>query len=327
MKKVLITTIPFGNPEPKPLEMLKNAGIEFTINPFNRKITDNDLKEIISEYDGLIAGTELISKEVIDLAPHLKIIARVGVGTDGVDLNYARKKGIKVTYTPDAPGPAIAELTVGFMYSLLRSTHVSNLDIRKGKWNRSIGRSFSDMTIGVIGAGRVGSRVIDLISKIGCKNLLVSDIYHNESLREKYGFEWASNKKVYSESDIITFHIPLTADAKDMVRKDELLRMKKDAFLINTARGGIVNEQDLYDVMQSGHIAGAAIDVFDKEPYSGPLIDIDRCLLTPHIGSASRECRAKMELESVQEIIRFFKNEELLSPVPEAEYLLQKQEE
>ena len=326
MIKVLITTIPFGNPEPKPLEMLKNAGIEFTINPFNRKITDTDLKEIISEYDGLIAGTELISKEVIDLAPRLKIIARVGVGTDGVDLNYAREKDIKVTYTPDAPGPAIAELAVGFMYSLLRSTHVSNLDIRKGKWNRSIGRSFSDMTIGVIGAGRIGSRVIDLISKIGCKNLLVSDIYHNESLRDKYGFEWASNEKVFSESDIITFHVPLTADAKGMVKKDELLRMKKDAFLINTARGGIVDEQDLYDVMQGGHIAGAAIDVFDKEPYSGPLIDIDRCLLTPHIGSASRECRAKMELESVQEIIRFFKNEELLSPVPEAEYLLQKQE-
>lgn len=326
MKKVLITTIPFGNPEPKPLEMLRNAGIEYTINPYKRKITEADLKEIIFEYDGLIAGTELISKEVIDLAPRLKIIARVGVGTDGVDLNYARKKNIKVTYTPDAPGPAIAELAVGFMYSLLRSTHVSNLEIRKGKWNRSIGRSFSDMTIGVIGAGRVGSRVIDLISKIGCKNLLVSDIYHNESLREKYGFEWASNEKVFSESDIITFHVPLTADAKGMVKKDELLTMKKDAFLINTARGGIVNEYDLYEVMQDGHIAGAAIDVFDQEPYCGPLIDIDRCLLTPHIGSASRECRAKMELESVEEIIRFFNNKELLSPVPEAEYILQNQE-
>ena len=117
------------------------------------------------------------------------------------------------------------------MYSLLRSTHVSNLDIRKGKWNRSIGRSFSDMTIGVIGAGRVGTRVIDLITKIGCKNLLVSDIYHNESLRDKYGFEWASKEKVFSESDIITFHVPLTADAKGMVKKDELLRMKKDAFI------------------------------------------------------------------------------------------------
>lgn len=324
--KVLITTIPFGNPEPKSLEMLENAGIDYTINPYNRKITEDDLKEIIHDYDGLIAGTETISKEVIDLAPRLKIIARVGVGTDGVDLNYAREKDIKVTYTPDAPGPAIAELTVGFMYSLLRSTHVSNLDIRKGKWNRSIGRSFSDMTIGVIGAGRVGTRVIDLITKIGCKNLLVSDIYHNESLRDKYGFEWASKEKVFSESDIITFHVPLTADAKGMVKKDELLGMKKDAFIINTSRGGIVNEQDLYDVMQDGHIAGAAIDVFDKEPYFGPLIDIDRCLLTPHIGSASRECRAKMELESVQEIIRFFKNEELLSLVPESEYLLQKQE-
>lgn len=324
MKKVLITTIPFSDPEPKPLQMLKNAGIEYTINPFNRKITEDDLKKIISEYDGLIAGTETISKEVIDLGTKLKIIARVGVGTDGVDLNYAKDKNIKVTYTPDAPGPAIAELTVGFMYSLLRSTHSSNIQIREGKWNRSIGRSFSDMTIGVIGAGRIGSKVIDLIHKIGCKNLIVSDVYHNENLREQYGFEWATKQEVFKQADIITFHVPLTADANGMVKKEQLLSMKADVLIINTARGGIIDENDLYDVMQAGHIGGVAIDVFEEEPYSGPLINIDRCLLTPHIGSASRECRAKMELESVQDIIRFFSNQELLSPVPEAEYLLQK---
>ena len=324
MTKVLITTIPFGDPEPKSLEMLKNAGIDYTINPFNRKITETDLKEIISDYDGLIAGTETISKQVIDLAPKLKIIARVGVGTDGVDLNYAKNKDIKITYTPDAPGPAIAELAIGFMYSLLRSTHTANLQIRDGKWNRSIGRSFSDMTIGVIGAGRVGSKVIDLINKIGCKKLLVSDVYHNETLREHYGFEWASKETVFNESDIITFHVPLTADARGMVKTEQLLSMKEDVLIINTARGGIIDENDLYSVMQTGHIGGVAIDVFDQEPYTGPLINIDRCLLTPHIGSASRECRAKMELESAEDIIRFFKNEELLSPVPESEYFLQK---
>lgn len=260
----------------------------------------------------------------MDQAPNLKIIARVGVGTDGIDLNYAKNKNIKITYTPDAPGPAIAELAIGFMYSLLRSTHTANLQIRDGKWNRSIGRSFSDMTIGVIGAGRVGSKVIDLINKIGCKELLVSDIYHNEILKEQYGFEWASKERVFQEADIITFHVPLTADAKGMVKKEQLLLMKEDVLLINTARGGIIDEDDLYSVMQTGHIGGAAIDVFDQEPYAGPLINIDRCLLTPHVGSASRDCRAKMELESVEDIIRFFNNEELLSPVPESEYLLQK---
>lgn len=324
MTKVLITTIPFGDPNPNSLEALNKAGINYTINPFNRKITESDLKEIISEYDGLIAGTETISKEVLDQAPNLKIIARVGVGTDGVDLNYAKSKNIKITYTPDAPGPAIAELAIGFMYSLLRSTHSANLQIRDGKWNRSIGRSFSDMTIGIIGAGRVGSKVIDLVNKIGCKELLVSDIYHNEILKEQYGFEWATKERVFQEADIITFHVPLTADAKGMVKKEQLLLMKEDVLLINTARGGIIDEDDLYSVMQTGHIGGVAIDVFDQEPYAGPLINIDRCLLTPHIGSASRDCRAKMELESVEDIIRFFNNQELLSPVPESEYLLQK---
>lgn len=324
MPKILITTIPFGDPESLPLRMLKEAGIEYTINPFERKINENDLKEIISEYDGIIAGTEKISKDVIDLAPDLKIIARVGVGTDGVDLNYARNKNIKVTYTPDAPGPAIAELTIGFMYSLLRSTHTANLLMRSGKWERSIGRSFSDMTIGVVGAGRVGSKVIELISKIGCKSLLVSDVYHNEALRDAYDFKWSSNDRLFKECDVITFHIPLNANARNMVKKEQLLSMKSDILLINTARGGIINENDLFDVMQTGHIGGAAIDVFEQEPYSGPLTKIDRCLLTPHIGSASRECRAKMELESVEEIIRFFQKKELLSLVPESEYLLQK---
>jgi D-3-phosphoglycerate dehydrogenase len=324
MIKVLITTIPFGDPQPRPLEALKNADIEYTINPYNRKITESDLIEIISDYDGLIAGTDTISKQVIDLASKLKIIARVGVGTDGIDLNYAKDKNIKISYTPDAPGPAIAELAIGFMFSLLRSTHSANLQIRDGRWSRSIGRSFSDMTIGVIGAGRVGSKVIDLINKIGCKKLLVSDVYHNKTLKDHYEFEWASKERVFKESDIITFHVPLTAEAKGMVQKEQLLSMKEDVLIINTARGGIIDEDDLYSVMQTGHIGGVAIDVFDQEPYAGPLINIDRCLLTPHIGSASRDCRAKMELESVEDIIRFFNNEELLSPVPESEYLLQK---
>ena len=324
MPKVLITTIPFGDPEPMPLKMLEDAGIKYTINPFNRKITEKDLIDIISEYDGLIAGTERISKDVINLASNLKMIARVGVGTDGVDLNYAKSKNIKVSYTPDAPGPAIAELTVGFMYSLLRSTHTANLLMRSGIWQRSIGRSFSEMTIGIIGAGRVGSKVIDLISKIGCSKLLVSDIYHNETLRDQYGFDWAAKEKIFEEADIISFHVPLTADAKGMVKKNQLLAMKKDVLIINTARGGIIDEEDLYEVMQSGHIGGVAIDVFDEEPYTGPLINIDRCLLTPHIGSASKECRAKMEMEATEEIIRFFQHKELLSPVPETEYLLQK---
>lgn len=325
MPKVLITTIPFGNPDPKPLKMLEDAEIEYTINPYNKKITEKDLIEIIADYDGLIAGTERISKNVMGIASNLKIIARVGVGTDNVDLNYAKDNNIMVSYTPDAPGPAIAELTIGFMYSLLRSTHTANLLIRRGKWQRSIGRSFSEMTIGIIGAGRVGSKVIELISKIGCSKLLVCDIHHNEILRDQHGFEWATKEKIFTEADIISFHVPLTGDAKGMVKRDQLLSMKKDVLIINTARGGIIDEDDLYEVMKSGHIGGAAIDVYDQEPYEGSLMDIDRCLLTPHIGSASRECRAKMEMEATEEIIRFFQCKELLSPVTETEYLPQKQ--
>ena len=160
MAKILITTIPFGEKNRLPFELLENAGIEYLINPFNKKITENQLAEIIMSFDAIIAGTEPITEKVMERASNLKLISRVGIGLDSVDLLAAQKRGIKVSYTPDAPAPAVAELTLGLMLTLLRSVHVSNSQMHQGLWYRYYGRRLEEVTVGIIGMGRIGTRVL-----------------------------------------------------------------------------------------------------------------------------------------------------------------------
>lgn len=325
MSKVLITTVPFGVKNRLPIEMLEDSNIEYTINPFNKKITEDQLVEIVTDFDVIIAGTEPITARVMDKANNLKLISRVGIGLDSVDLLAAKERGIEVTYTPDAPAPAVAELTLGLMLSLLRSVHVSNSKMHDGEWHRFFGRRLAEVTIGVIGVGRIGSRVLNRTKGFGTPRILVNDVMPNLELDRKFKLEWVSRERIYKEADIISIHLPLTHKTKNMILKKHLLEMKKDAIIINTARGGIINEQDLYEVMKSGHLSGAAIDVFEKEPYDGPLREIERCILTSHMGSMSIDCRTRMEIEATEEAVRFLTNKSLKSVVPNDEYEIQRE--
>ena len=176
MLKVLITTVPFGDKSRLPLDFLKKSNIEYLINPLNKKLTEDELAEMVTDFDAIIAGTEKISEKVMNKATKLKHISRVGIGLDSVDLLAAEKKGIKVSYTPDAPAPAVSELTIGLMLSLLRSIHIANSKIHNGEWHRFFGRRLSNVTIGVIGAGRIGVGVIQHLQGIGSKKILVNDI-------------------------------------------------------------------------------------------------------------------------------------------------------
>jgi len=323
--KVLITTVPFGEKNRKPLDLLESNGIEYVINPLNKKLTEDELMELIPSFDIIIAGTEKISDKVMERAGNLKMISRVGIGLDSVDLLAAEKRDIQVSYTPDAPAPAVAELTIGMMLTLLRSVHVSNSQMHLGKWHRFFGRRLSEVTIGIIGIGRIGKGVLEHLQGFGNPKILVNDISIEDDIIKKFNVEWSSKEKIYKHSDIVTLHLPLTGQTKDMIKKDHLLSMKTDAIIINTSRGGIINESDLYEVMQSGHLSGAAIDVFDNEPYNGDLKDIERCLLTAHMGSMSVDCRARMEIEATEEVVRFLTDKTLKGLVPEEEYEVQRQ--
>ena len=306
-----------------PLDLLENAGIEFLINPYNKKITEDQLADIVTDFDVIIAGTEPITEKVMKCASNLKLISRVGIGLDSVDLLAAQKRGIKVSYTPDAPAPAVAELTLGIMLSLLRSLHVSNAQMHQGQWYRHFGRRLKEVTVGIIGVGRIGTRVLRLMKGFGTSKILVNDIMPDRELDTEFKLEWTSKENIYKKADIISLHIPLTCLTKNLIRKEDLLKMRPDAVLINTSRGGIINEVDLYEVLKSGHLSGAAIDVFEREPYEGPLREVERCLLTAHMGSMSVDCRTRMEIESTEEAIRFLTGKALESEVPQEEYDVQ----
>jgi D-3-phosphoglycerate dehydrogenase / 2-oxoglutarate reductase len=323
--KALITTVPFGDKNRLPLELLENAGIEYLINPLGKKLNEQELADMIVNFDVVIAGTEPITDYVMQQAAKLKMISRVGIGLDSVDLISAKRRGVVVSYTPDAPAPAVAELTVGLMLSLLRSIHVSNLHMHTGHWHRYFGHRLSESVVGIIGAGRIGKRVIQHLSGFQCKRIMVNDLHPDIELDGSVSVEWYDKEAIYREADIISLHLPLTAKTKNLIRKDQLEMMKPDALLINTSRGGIINEDDLYQVMRTGWLSGAAIDVFVEEPYNGKLLEIDRCLLTAHMGSMSVDCRTQMEIEATEEAIRFLTGAQLESVVPREEYDVQLQ--
>jgi len=320
MKKVLITTVPFGDIDPMPFKSLEEAGVNFEINPLGKKLTENELADMVTDYDAIIAGTEPITDKVMSKASKLKLISRVGIGLDSVDLTAARNRNILVSYTPDAPSKAVSDLTIGFMLSLLRGVHVANLKMHKGEWGRVLGRRLGEVTVGLIGVGRIGTGVLGRLQGFGCKRIIVNDIEPKHHLETAFGLEWVDKNTIYKEADVISLHVPLTKETKNLIGRSELEMMRPDALLINTARGGIISENDLYEILKEGHLGGAAIDVFEQEPYSGPLCEIEKCLLTSHMGSMSIDCRIRMEIEATEEVVRFAKGQVLRGLVPEEEY-------
>jgi D-3-phosphoglycerate dehydrogenase len=323
MARVLITTVPFAEHNRLPLDLLESIGADYTINPVGRRLREDELSEMASDTEILIAGTEPITARVMDAAPQLKLISRVGIGLDSVDLLAARDRGIAVSYTPEAPAPAVAELAIGLMLTLLRHTHVANLSMHRGEWHRYMGRRIPEVTIGIIGTGRIGSRVLRRLVPFGSPRILVNDLEPKPNLVPELRLEWVGKDTIYREADVISLHLPMTEQTRNMIRREHLLQMKSDALLINTSRGGIVNEADLFNVMTDGHLGGAAIDVFTDEPYAGPLGQIERCMLTSHMGSMSVDCRTRMEIEATEEAVRFLRGLPMECNVPEDEYATQ----
>ena len=324
MHKVLITTVPFGALDPTPISLLEKKGISYVINPLGRKLTPEELAPMAKDFDAIIAGTEEINKEVLESACQLKFISRVGVGLDSVDLAFAKKKGISVSYTANAPTAAVAELTIGFIFTLLRNVQRANINMHAGKWNRYFGRRITNVCIGIIGCGRIGRQVVGHLLALGASDILIHDIDTISGYEHIESIKFVDKETIFRESDVLSLHLPLTTDTKNLIGYKELMQMKANAILINTARGGIVNERDLSRVFRENHLSGAAIDVFEREPYRGELSGFEQCLLTSHMGSMSLDCRARMEIEATEEVIRFFEGKQLLGSVPIEEYENQK---
>jgi len=288
-----------------------------------RKMTEAELINALGQSAALVAGTETISRKVFEACPTLRHISRVGVGLDSVDLCEARRRNISVSYTPEAPAPAVAELTIGLMIALLRKIDQANVLMHQGQWKRFMGRRISEITLGIIGTGRIGGRVLRRWRGFGTPRILVNDLLADQSLNKavpELKLEWVEKEVIYREADLLSIHLPLTLRTRNLIGERELAKFKKDSLLINTSRGGIVDEKALWEALHDGPLAAAAIDVFEKEPYDGPLKDLPNCLLTSHMGSMSSDCRTRMEVEATEEAIRFILGKPLLSPVPPEEY-------
>lgn len=328
MPKIFISTAPFGEIDQTPVQLLEKSGLEYTINPLGRKLRPEEIGEMAQDCDGLIAGTEKIDL-VLQTANKLKIIARVGIGLDSVPLAKCKKQGITLTYTPDAVTMAVVEFTIGLMVSGPRYVVQADRQLRHGEWHRLQGKRLGESVIGLIGFGRIGSNVARLLAEFQPREILINDLKDKspilEQLRQdkQLKIRQVSKEEIYQRADIISLHVPLSPKTRNLICEETIQQFREDAFLLNTARGGIVNENSLYQALQQKRIAGAAVDVFDKEPYSGPLIELDNVILTQHMGSCSYDCRREMEVQAAEEIIRFFQGQALQNEVPEEEYMYQ----
>jgi len=323
--RVLVTTHPFGEIDRDPIDLLENAGIPYTLNPYHRRLREEELAQMIAPYEALIAGTEPITESVLAKADNLRVIARVGIGLDSVALAAARKRGIAVTYTPSAPSLAVAELTVAQMLALLRKTMTADREIRDGVWRRRIGRRLGHLTVGIIGVGRIGRLVIGHL-KGWSPRILANDLRRDLEFSRLSGCVWTDADTIYRDADVISLHVPLTPRTRGMVGERELAMMKPDAILINTARGELIDEPALVAALRKRPLFSAALDVFAEEPYTGELATLDNCILSAHMGSATRDCRFRMELEAAQEVVRYFKGEPFAVPVPDDEYASQSED-
>lgn len=308
--KIFVSTHPFSSTSPIPQQLIDENNFNLSVNEHGRKITSEELAQDIKDADILIAGTEKITEDVFKNAPNLKLISRVGIGLDGIDFELCKKYDVKVAYTPDAPTMAVAELCVGLILDLGRKIAFTDKNIKDGIWNRHMGMLLYGKTVGILGMGRIGKSLIHLLSTFNVK-FKVYDIDPDLAFARLYNVDLVSKKELLASSDVVSVNVPLKNDTKDFIASYELTQMKKNAILINTARGGIVNEKDLYEALKNNIIAGAAIDVFEVEPYKENLTKLDNALLTCHMGASTIDSRTDMEVQAIEEAVRF-KNKTLL---------------
>ncbi len=312
--KVFVSTHPFSSTSKEPMKLLQENNFDVKLNPFEHKMTSQELAKEIKDSEILIAGTEKITEEVFQNAPKLKLISRVGIGLDGIDFELCKKYGVRVAYTPDAPTMAVAELCVAMILDLARQITITDKNIRVGVWKRHMGTLLYGKTIGIFGMGRIGKSLVHLLSSFNVK-FLVHDINPDIAFGRLYNINFVSKEEVLKNSDVISVNIPLKKDTLDYITSKELSLMEPHTIVINTARGGIINENNLYDALKEKIIAGAAVDVFEEEPYSGKLIELENCLLTCHMGASTIDSRTDMEVQAVQEAIRFKNNQTLKNEV------------
>ncbi len=305
--KILITPSSFGECGSEPLELLENADLDVQLNPRKRRLTSDEVIALGSDCVGILAGLECLDDATLEQFSNLLVISRLGSGVDNIDLAAAERRGIVVRNTPYGPTRAVAELTLGLALALLRHIPMADRNLRQGVWRKEIGQLLQGRILGVLGLGRIGREVAHLMLAMGCQ-VLGHDLVPDN--------EWATANKVrlvtfpelLADSEILCIHVSVPADIPSVIGEPELAAMRHGALLINMARGGVVDEHALHEALENGALAGAALDVFRQEPYTGPLTRLDNVILTPHLGSYARDAKLAMEIEAVNNLLQVLGN-------------------
>ena len=302
MKKILISD-PLSN---KGLELLgKVKNVKYDIKP---GLSPEELGKIIPEYDAIIVRSETkLGSKIIEAAARLKVIGRAGIGLDNVDLPAATKKGIVVMNTPQENAIAAAEHTLAMMFSISRKIPQATAMLKAGKWEKKkfMGVEIYNKVFGIVGIGVIGTIVADRAKALKMK-VIAYDPYISKEAAEKKGIDLVSFDDVLERSDFISVHTPLTDETRNLINKNAFRKMKRGVIIINCARGGIINEKDLYDAIKEGKVAGAALDVFEKEPAVGnPLLELDEVIATPHLGASTGEAQENVAVAIVQQVVDF----------------------
>jgi D-3-phosphoglycerate dehydrogenase len=302
MSVVAISTSSFGKESARPLELLRAAGFEVRPNPTGRTLTSEEAKEHLQGVVGLVAGTEKLTRDVLTACPQLRCISRVGVGIDGVDLAAARELGVTVVNTPEAHVDAVAELTLAGLLAALRAIPRSDASIRGGGFEKPMGRLLRGKSVGFLGFGRVARALAALLAPFGGERWAYDPV-KDEATAAQLGVRYGSLEEVLAASDVVSLHLPYSKAAHNLIGAAELAQLKDDAILVNTARGGLVDEAALLAHLAAHPRAAAYLDCFEKEPYQGPLAQVKNAVLTAHVGSYAREARIRMEVDAVENLL------------------------
>jgi D-3-phosphoglycerate dehydrogenase / 2-oxoglutarate reductase len=289
--------------ESEAIEMMRSAGI--TVDA-KFEITPEDLMKELPAYDGAVVRSRTkIRQPLIDVCPNLKVIVRGGVGLDTIDADYARSKGISVMNTPKASSASVAELAIGFMFSLARSLYKTTSTMKAEKWEKKSfeGDELSGKTLGLLGVGNIGKEVAKRANALGMR-VIAYDPYVDKAS----GVDMVSLDDLLKDSDYISLHLPKTKESANLIGKEQFAKMKTGVRIINCARGGIIDEGALYNALIEGKVAGAALDVYPEEPPTDwKLVKLDNVICSPHIGAATKEAQSRVGAEVAEKIIEFSK--------------------
>jgi len=310
MPTVLITSTSFGKKVKAPLELLQSKGYDLKFNDVGRPLTADELIERLADCDGCIAGLDQFTADVFAASPKLRIVARYGSGVDRVDLKAAAAAGVTVTNTPVANSDSVADLAVGLMLAVARKIPTADRTVREGKWERLFGVSLAGKTVGLIGFGRIGSRVASRAKGFDCR-VLVTDPFVDQETAQRAGVELVSVDELLESSDFVSLHLPANDETRGFLGAEQFEQMKPSANVVNTARGELIDQEALIAALKDGQIAGAGLDAYAEEPPdAAQFAGLDNVVLTPHMGSYTEEALYNMAMGAVENLCAFFEGRE-----------------